>query len=81
MKNDIDYVITELSVDLITDNNNIGRASFIFIDQSPSFPKVQKMLDQIDERPDAYVNKYSISTIEIDETTDLTGLEFGFTKH
>ena len=51
----------------------------MFIDQSPSFPKVQKMLDQIDERPDAYVNTYSISTIEIDETTDLRGLEF--TKH
>jgi hypothetical protein len=79
MKNDIDYVITELSVDLTTDNNNIGRASFIFIDQTPHFPKVQKMLNQIDERPDAYVNTYSISTIEIDETTDLRGLEF--TKH
>jgi hypothetical protein len=79
MKNDIDYVITELSVDLTTDNNNIGRASFIFIDQTPHFPKVHKMLNQIDERPDAYVNTYSISTIEIDETTDLRGLEF--TKH
>lgn len=79
MKNVIDFVITNLEIDIGTDNNNIGRASFIFIDQSPNFPKVQKMLKQVDERPDAYVNTYSISTIEIDETTDLRGLEF--TKH
>jgi len=79
MKNVIDFVITNLEIDIGTDNNNIGRASFIFIDQSPNFPKVQKMLNQVDERPDAYVNTYSISTIEIDESTDLTGLEF--TKH
>tara|TARA_R100000329_G_scaffold137443_1_gene118553 strand:- start:1558 stop:1797 length:240 start_codon:yes stop_codon:yes gene_type:complete len=79
MRNIIDFVITNLEVDIQTDNNNMGRVSFVFIDQSPSFPKVQKMLNQIDERPDAYVNTYSISTIEIDETTDLRGLEF--TKH
>ena len=79
MRNIIDFVITNLEVDIQTDNNNMGRVSFVFIDQSPSFPKVQKMLDQIDERPDAYVNTYSISTIEIDETTDSRGLEF--TKH
>ena len=79
MKNVIDFVITNLEIDIGTDNNNIGRASFIFIDQSPNFPKVQKMLNKVDERPDAYVNTYSISTIEIDESTDLTGLEY--TKH
>jgi hypothetical protein len=79
MKNVIDFVITNLEIDIGTDNNNIGRASFIFIDQSPHFPKVQKMLNQVDERPDAYVNTYSISTIEIDESTDLTGLEI--TRH
>ena len=41
MKNVIDFVITNLEIDIGTDNNNIGRASFIFIDQSPHFPKVQ----------------------------------------
>ena len=75
MKYETDYVITELSIDLLTDNNNIGKASFIFVDQTPNFPRVQKMLDQIDDREDAYVNHYSISTIEIDETTDISQLE------
>jgi len=75
MKYETDYVITELSIDLLTDNNNIGKASFIFIDMTPHFPKVQSYLDRIDEREDAYVNTYSISTIEIDETTDISQLE------
>ena len=75
MKNDIDFVITELTIDLLTDNNNIGKASFIFVDQTPHFPRVQKMLEQIDDREDAYVNNYSISTIEIDETTDISHLD------
>ena len=75
MKNDIDFVITELTIDILTDNNNIGKASFIFIDQTPHFPKVQSYLDRIDDREDAYVNNYSISTIEIDETTDISHLD------
>tara|TARA_R110000822_G_scaffold13544_2_gene48052 strand:+ start:93 stop:332 length:240 start_codon:yes stop_codon:yes gene_type:complete len=75
MKNNIDFVITELTIDLLTDNNNIGKASFIFVDQTPHFPRVQKMLEQIDDREDAYVNNYSISTIEIDETTDISHLD------
>ena len=75
MKNDIDFVITELTIDILTDNDNIGKASFIFVDQTPNFPRVQKMLDQIDDREDAYVNHYSISTIEIDETTDISQLD------
>ena len=78
MSNYVDYVITELTVDLTT-SHNVGRASFIFIDLSPTYPKVAKMLDQINERDDAYVTNYSISTTEITEATDLTGLEF--TKH
>tara|TARA_R100000655_G_scaffold47988_1_gene85361 strand:- start:799 stop:1035 length:237 start_codon:yes stop_codon:yes gene_type:complete len=78
MSNDIDFVITELTVEIITDNN-IGRASFIFIDQTPHFPKVNKMLDQIDEKQDAFVGNYSISTTEITENTDISSLQF--TKH
>ena len=78
MAHDIDFVITELTVD-ITTATNIGRASFIFIDQSPHFPKVSSTLDQIKERDDAFVTNYSISTTEITENTDLTGLEY--TKH
>ena len=75
MSNDIDFVITELTVEIITDNN-IGRASFIFIDQTPHFPKVSRTLDQIKERDDAFVTNYSIATTEITENTDLTGLEY-----
>ena len=78
MSNDIDFVITELTVEIITDNN-IGRASFIFIDQTPHFPKVNNMLDQIDEKQDAFVGNYSISTTEITEDTDISSLQF--TKH
>jgi hypothetical protein len=78
MSNEIDFVITELTVD-ITTATNIGRASFIFIDQSPHFPKVSSTLDQIKERDDAFVTNYSIATTEITESTDLTGLEY--TKH
>jgi hypothetical protein len=75
MSNEIDFVITELTVD-ITTATNIGRASFIFIDQSPHFPKVSSTLDQIKERDDAFVTNYSIATTEITESTDLTGLEY-----
>ena len=42
---------------------------------TPHFPKVQSYLNKIDEREDAYINNYSISTIEIDETTDISQLE------
>ena len=78
MAQDIDFVITELTVD-ITTATNIGRASFIFIDQSPQFPKVSSTLAKIKERDDAFVTNYSIATTEITENTDLTGLEY--TKH
>ena len=75
MSQDIDFVITELTVEIFT-NNNTGRASFVFIDQTPHFPKVQRMLDQIDEKEDAFVSNYSISTTEINENTDISSLEF-----
>ena len=74
MSNEIDFVITELTVEILT-NNNMGKASFIFIDQTPHFPKVQSYLNKIDEREDAYINHYSKSTIEIDETTDISQLD------
>ena len=45
MSNEIDFVITELTVEILT-NNNLGRASFVFIDQTPHFPKVNNMLNQ-----------------------------------
>ena len=75
MSNEIDFVITELTVEILT-NNNMGRASFIFIDQTPHFPKVNNMLNQIDEKEDAFINNYSISTTEITESTDISSLDF-----
>ena len=75
MSQDIDFVITELTVEIFT-NNNTGRASFVFIDKTPHFPKVLRMLDQIDEKEDAFVSNYSISTTEITENTDISSLEF-----
>ena len=32
--------------------------------------------DKIDEKEDAFIKDYSISSTEITESTDLTGLEF-----
>ena len=78
MSNEIDFVITELTVEILN-NNNMGKASFIFIDQTPHFPKVSSTLEQIKQRDDAFVTNYSIATTEITEHTDLTGLEY--TKH
>jgi hypothetical protein len=75
MNHAIDFVITELSIDILTYNNNIGKTSFVFIDQTPNFPKVNSMLNQIDEREDAYVKSYNISTMKISETTDISQLD------
>ena len=75
MSNEIDFVITELTVEILT-NSNMGKASFIFIDQTPHFPKVNRMLDQIDEKEDAFIGNYSISTTEITENTDISSLDF-----
>ena len=75
MSNEIDFVITELTVEILT-NNNMGKASFIFIDQTPNFPKVNRMLDQIDEKEDDFIVNYIISTTEITENTDISSLDF-----
>ena len=69
MSNEIDFVITELTVEILT-NNNMGKASFIFIDQTPHFPKVNNMINQIDEKEDDFINNDSISTTEINNSTD-----------
>ena len=74
---DIDIVITELEV-LIghEDSAHTGKVSFVFLDIAPTFPKVDSLLRQIEEQPDAYVINHSISTKDIDENTNLSGLEF-----
>jgi len=77
MTSEIDIVITELEV-LIghEDSTHTGKVSFVFLDQTPNFSKVNSLLNQIEEQPDAYVINYSISTKDIDENTNLSGLEY-----
>ena len=77
MTSEIDIVITELEV-LIghEDSAHTGKVSFVFLDIAPTFPKVDSLLRQIEEQPDAYVINHSISTKDIDENTNLSGLEF-----
>ena len=48
--NEIDFVILELEVVLgFQDSVREGMASFVFIDIAPHYPKVQKIINQIDE--------------------------------
>lgn len=77
--NETDYVITELEIVMSTDMGTVGRANFCFIDRAPDFPKVNKILSSIEDSHEAQVLSHHISVTEIDETTDLTGLEI--TKH
>jgi len=77
MTSEIDIVITELEVIIgHEDSSHTGKVSFIFLDQTPNFTKVNTLLNQIEEQPDAYVINYSISTKDIDENTNLSGLEY-----
>jgi hypothetical protein len=78
--NEIDFVILELEVVLgFQGSVREGMASFVFIDIAPHYPKVQKIINQIEENEDAIVVSHNISTSEITEKTNLHGLEF--TKH
>ena len=74
--NKIDLVITELEVKLQSYDNPFGMfASFIFIDQKPSFPKVQNTLFQLNKTQEAFVLEHNYTFREITPTTDLTGLD------
>ena len=77
MTSEIDIVITELEVLIGHENStHTGKVSFVFLDQAPNFSKVNSLLNQIEEEPDAYVINYSISTKDIDENTNLSGLDY-----
>ena len=72
----IDLVITELEVKIQSYNNPFGMfASFIFIDQKPSFPKVKNTLFQLNKTQEAFVLEHNYTFREITPTTDLTGLD------
>ena len=77
MTSEIDIVITELEVIIgHEDSSHTGKVSFIFLDQTPNFTKVNTLLNQIEEQPDAYVVRHSISTTDIDEKSNLSGLDY-----
>ena len=74
--NEIDLVITELEVKIQSYHNPFGMmASFIFIDEKPSFPKVRNTLFQLNKTQEAYVLEHNYTFREITPTTDLTGLD------
>ena len=74
--NQIDLVITELEVKIQSYHNPFGMfASFIFIDEKPSFPKVRNTLFQLNKTQEAYVLEHNYTFREITPTTDLTGLD------
>ena len=77
MTSEIDIVITELEVLIGHENStHTGKVSFVFLDQAPNFSKVNLLLNQIEEQPDAYVVRHSISTTDIDEKSNLSGLDY-----
>ena len=72
----IDLVITELEVKIQSYHNPFGMfASFIFIDEKPSFPKVKNTLFQLNKTQEAFVLEHNYTFREITPTTDLTGLD------
>ena len=72
----IDFVITELEVKIQSYHNPFGMmASFIFIDEKPSFPKVRNTLFQLNKTQEAFVLEHNYTFREITPTTDLTGLD------
>ena len=58
-------------------SSNIGRASFIFIDLAPHFPKANNMLDKIDEKEDAFIkrlNEFGNQGLNAMTISELTGI-------
>ena len=73
--NEIDLVITELEVKIQSYHNPFGMfASFIFIDEKPSFPKVKNTLFQLNKTQEAFVLEHNYTFREITLKTNLTGL-------
>ena len=78
--NPIDFVITNLDVALRSDYSSLGHfVSLIFIDEKPSFPRVQRTIDQLKINRDIHIVDYHYTYNEITKDTNLHGLEI--TKH
>ncbi len=77
---EIDFVILELEVVVgIKHSFQTGLVNFILIDTAPSYPKVQKILNNIEEEDGAVVISHHITLNEITEKSDIRHLEH--TKH
>lgn len=72
----VDAVITDLELQLETNNNPYGSfVNFKFIDTFPSFPKVHSMISEIKKRDDVELINYEYSYTGIHEDTDLKYFE------
>jgi 3'-phosphoadenosine 5'-phosphosulfate sulfotransferase (PAPS reductase)/FAD synthetase len=68
----IDAVITDLELQLETNNNPYGSyVNFKFIDTYPNFPKVNNMIEEIKKRTDVDLINFEYSYTGIHEDTDL----------
>jgi len=68
----VDAVITDLELQLETNNNPYGSfVNFKFIDTYPNFPKVNEMVEEIKKRSDVDLINFEYTYTEIHEDTDL----------
>tara|TARA_B100001939_G_scaffold316222_1_gene302010 strand:- start:2373 stop:2606 length:234 start_codon:yes stop_codon:yes gene_type:complete len=76
----IDAVITDLEMQIETSASIYGHyVSFRFIDVTPSFPKVNDMVQQVKQRNDVILVDWNYSFERIDENTDISYFEI--TRH
>jgi hypothetical protein len=68
----VDFVITDLEMQIETPNNIYGSwVNFRFIDTFPYFTKVNDMVEEIKKRSDVDLINYEYSYTGIHEDTDL----------
>ena len=73
----VDAVITDLELQLETNNNPYGSfVNFKFIDTYPNFPKVNEMVEEIKKRSDVDLINYEYTYKQIHKDTDLKHLDF-----
>ena len=77
---DIDAVITNLEIQLESMYNPYGHFICLrFIDTKPSFPRVQRTLEEVKKHGDVLVLNHKYTFEEINEKTDMSHLEI--TRH
>lgn len=72
----IDFVITNLEVKLESEVSPFGcYASFTFVDQKPTFPRVRHTIRELNKHQFASVLEHHYTFTEITPTTNLSGLD------